>query len=231
MKYPPLIELQKKYPNLRKATLEIRYWSLESVKDGLQYFCDLNGRHPTALEIDAFDFLPSSRSMQRSFGGLVNLRKKLGLVDTHFGKEKHRSQISLRVGPRGRQMEIEIEKVLTDKFGEVFVHSEKFFNNTKSRLDFYIYCPNGNFGVDIFFPDNMATLKRNINIKERKYQNITFELYLVVANDLIEQSQLDQYVHTKKHILPAMTKIMTREEFIKAISIKSLYTNPSTKNL
>ncbi|MES2971937.1 MAG: hypothetical protein V4702_06475 [Patescibacteria group bacterium] len=45
-------------------------WTIEEIKAGFEAFVKDYGRYPTALEIDAYEFLPSSRSLQRSYGGL-----------------------------------------------------------------------------------------------------------------------------------------------------------------
>ncbi|MDD4819113.1 MAG: hypothetical protein PHH27_02975, partial [Candidatus Colwellbacteria bacterium] len=118
-------------------------YSIEEIKEGFERFKVINGRLPIAPEIDKIDYLPSSRQIQRRFGGLENLRKTLGYTDTNFGKGLFRSEITNRVNKRGRESEKTLEKILKDKFGEVFVHTEKIFDDSKNRVDFYIYCPDG----------------------------------------------------------------------------------------
>ena len=147
-------------------------WTIEKVKEGFNRFYTEHGRLPTSPEIDKIDYLPSSRQIQRKFGGLENLRAQLGYADTHFGKGKYRSAIATRVNSRGRIAEIELENVLRKKFGEVFVHTEKIFDDSKNRVDFFIYSPDGNFGIDIFYTDTMLDLQKNINIKIDKYLNL-----------------------------------------------------------
>ncbi|MEX2054734.1 MAG: hypothetical protein WD972_00995 [Candidatus Andersenbacteria bacterium] len=221
----PLIDLQGTYPNLRKAISGVRHWKLESIREGLQYFYDTHGRYPTAHEIDAFEFLPSSRSIQRTFGGLEKLRTVLGLKDTHFGKNEFRSQIAEKVGKRGREVELALEKVLREKFGEVFVHTEKIFDDTKCRVDFYVYSPSGNFGADVFYTESKYTLRVNINMKEPKYKNFTDDLYLVVANETFIQSELDQYMRLKRNPLPKNITIVTLLTFLQFIETKSIYSH------
>ena len=70
-----------KYPNLKKqlkqgdSTKGIDIWTKENILNGLRKFFDDTGRYPTATEIDQNEYLPSSRQIQRAFGGLRNLRK------------------------------------------------------------------------------------------------------------------------------------------------------------
>jgi len=74
-------------------------------------------------------------------------------------------KIATRSNIKGRDTELALEKILREKFGEVFVHTERIFDNSKNRVDFYIYSPSGNIGVDIFYTETMDDLFKNINIK------------------------------------------------------------------
>lgn len=219
---------KEKYPNLRRAVARGRgvgEWSFDNLKDGFQYFFDLYARYPTAMEVDSFSFLPSARSIQRSFGGLEALRSKLGLSDIHFGKGKFRSKIAFRVNKRGRQSEIELESALRSQFGEMFVHTERFINkDTKCRVDFFVFSPDGNFAVDVFYPDTFFTFMRNINSKEKKYKFAGgVDLYLVVANPNIEQTEIERYKLAKKNQLAANIQIVGLGVFFDAIRSKRKY--------
>ena len=110
-------------------------WSIQKIKEGFEKFERDNGRLPTAPEIDKLDYLPSSRQIQRKFGGLEKLRQVLGYKDTNFGRGAFRSEIANRVNRRGRDVEIQLEKILSNKFNEVFVHTEKItLSSTISKL-------------------------------------------------------------------------------------------------
>src|SRR3989344_1797231 len=140
-------------------------WTAEKIKAGFDRFQREHGRLPTAVEIDALPYLPSSRWIQLSFGGLEKLRSLLGYEHAHFGKGTFRSDIAHRVNTRGRREELALESVLKDSFGEMLVHTEKIFGMGKNRVDFYVYSPDGNFGIDIFYPETVKTMQSNVNIK------------------------------------------------------------------
>lgn len=219
------IELLKKYPNLRKMGKAgfIKNWTFDNLRDGFMYFFELNGHYPSAYEIDRFPYLPTSRSIQRSFGGLESLRTQLG-YDSHLGKGKYRSVISSRVNQRGREVELELQRVLNDHFGKMFVHAEHYSNDkNKSRLDFFIYSPDGNFGVDVFYPDTFYTFVANINIKEKKYRFSKEKIYLVVSNTSIEQAEIDRFVRDKKNPLMANIFILTMAKFLNIARLQSKY--------
>ena len=224
--------VSQKYPNLRRSTtikVDIPLWTLDNIRDGLEYFRELKGRYPTALEIDIFEYLPSSRQIQRKFGGLQRLRESLGHPDIHLGTGKYRSLISHKIGKRGRNAEIDLEKLLIEKFGEIFVHTEKLFDidkNRKLRVDFYIYCPEGNFGIDVFTTDNFHNLESNVNAKIGKYINFPNELFLVIAGEEITQQALDLYVSRKTKSMPLLVKLITLATLKEILVTRRSYPDP-----
>lgn len=201
-------------------------WTTEKIKQGFEDFMLKNGRLPRAHEIDTLENLPSSRLIQRKFGGLESLRKELGFEDSHFGKGKFRSIIANDVNGRGRKSELDLEDYLVEHFGEVFVHSEKMLEDSKVRVDFYVYNPDDNFAVDIFYADTMRTLQSNVNIKVKKYTRHTTKIYLVSANTSITQDNLDRYSSSKIIPLPSTVILISLENFIKYIEKVNSYPNP-----
>lgn len=202
------------------------YWTVEKIKEGFARFQKEHGRLPIAPEIDQLDYLPSSRQIQRKFGGLEKLRSLLGYESTHFGKGAFRSEIATRTNIRGRNAELALEKILREKFGEVFVHTERIFDDSKNRVDFYIYSPDGNFGIDIFHTETIRDLQKNINIKLDKYMKFPLQLFLVVANDHFSQNELDKYSGNKRKILPPNILILSLEELLRVVNAKSVYASP-----
>ncbi len=63
-------------------------WTVNKIRDGFEKFYELHSRYPTAHDIDDFHLLPSSRQIQRKFGGLTNLRKVIGLEIVNYGRGK-----------------------------------------------------------------------------------------------------------------------------------------------
>ena len=201
-------------------------WTIEKIKNGFERFQQENGRLPICPEIDNLNYLPSSRQIQRKFGGLEKLRTVMGYSDVNFGKGEHRKKISLRTGKKGREEELKLEKVLREKFHEVFVHTERMFNDSKTRVDFYVYSPDGIFGIDIFYTETMKDLQKNVNIKIDKYHDSPYDLYFVVANPMFNQDELDIYVRDKKKALSAKTHILTLASLYLFIQDKDAYPNP-----
>lgn len=194
-------------------------WSLENIQDGFNNFKNEHGRLPTSLEIDKIKDLPSSRQIQRAFGGLPNLRKTLGYTDTHFGAGKYRSEIGIQSNVRGRAGEKIIKDILIKKFHEPFVHIEKpVGESSKNRLDFYVYSPDGNFGVDVFTTSTQHDLSTNINIKILRYKEFRERLYLVVVSESINIENIESCLLGRQKLLPDNIKLFLLQDFIKEIN-------------
>ena len=204
-----------------------KVWTPEKIKEGFDIFIDAQGRLPKASEIDNLEYLPSSRYIQKRFGGLEFLRKELGYTDTHFGKGNFRSKIATESGTRSRQLELDLKLQLQTYFGKTHVHREKIFFGRR-RVDFYIDTPNSNFGIDIFYAETMRTLQSSVNIKMKKYQYFIEPLYLTVANPAIKQRDLDSYIQNKKNPLPKnieLISITTLHKKLKNIMLTIIESN------
>ena len=189
----------------------------------MRYFFDQNQRYPSAREIDHFEYLPASRTIQRRFGGLEKLRTELGLPIPHYGKGESRSKSAVYTNKRGREWENRLYEMLREKFGEPFVHLERPFAGSKKRVDFYVFSPSGNFGADVFYPNDLYTMGSNLNLKIRLYRDFHEENYLVVANPNLAQQDIDAVVRNKIKLIPNKCSVVTVETFISRISPKTRY--------
>jgi hypothetical protein len=199
-------------------------WTTQTIRAGLEKFYNDFKHYPTSLEIDKCEYLPSSRQIQRRYGGLDELRKILGYSETHFGTGDHRSQIGKQINELSKNTENALYKILTDKFGEVFVHVEKpYSNSSKQRLDFYIYTPSGNFAVDVFYPKHLHSMVGVINIKQQSYIDYKGKLILVVANPQISQGEIDRLIKEKTKPISGNINVKTIIQFQEFIQNQSTY--------
>jgi len=100
------------------------------------------------------------------------------------------------------------------------------FDASKNRVDFYIFSPDGDFGIDVFYTETMKYLQSNINIKMSKYRNFPLQLFLVAANLDFKQEDLDKYVASKIKPLSPTTKLVTLETLMTILRGKEVYPNP-----
>jgi len=191
-----------------------KLWTQEHIKKGFEKFITANGHLPTASEVDTFEHLPSSRYIQKRFGGLEKLRFELGYTDVHLGKGEFRRSIATEAGERSKMIIEDLQTRLYAQFGADNVDAEKTFLG-KYRVNFYIHTPKGNFAIDIFYADTMRTLQSSVNIKMKKYINFPDPLYLVVANELLTQRELNAYTQRKKNPFPSCVKLLALKTFTK----------------
>lgn len=199
-------------------------WSKEELLAGLHYFYELNGSFPTAHEIDTFKYLPSSRSIQRSYGGLVKLRSELLPSEiANYTKGSYRSQTAKRTYANGRAYERAFFEYLTSKFKEIAVHEHKLIRPGDVSCDFFIYMDdNTGVAIDIFYADSIVNLINVVNIKIKRYRLIQPRTYLVcVGNESITQVAIAAKTSNRQAPLPDHVFLVS-EEYFKDVVIPQL---------
>jgi hypothetical protein len=208
-------------------------WTLEKIKEGLEKFHNLYNRYPTAYDVDDFEFLPSSRQIQRRFGGLVNLRKILNLAVKNYTKGKSRSLTVTKINIRGKKYENVVFKLLLSRIGEKFIHVEKPIDyeneyNSKNRFDFYVYAKPNNFAIDVFGASSDRGLINIFNIKEKKYRKVVMEnnegLYFIYfSENNINAERIRNWINGRHNKLLPNWKIISLNEFKKELSNYTSY--------
>jgi len=202
-------------------------WSLLELKAGLKNFYKECGHYPAATEFDAYQYLPSSRTIERSFGGLVELRKKLGLGENHdFRTGEHSANRARTINTRAHATERVVYDYLVDRFGKEFVHREYFFTDDhRTRADFFIYDSGKGFCVDVFYSASPRNLSGCLNIKLTKYTGLgAFLEYPVIflqMNESISQTRLDVLLKAKKRSLPPGQYLMEWNTFKEFCSLRN----------
>lgn len=206
---------------------EIR-WTLDIIKEGINTFFKDYGRYPTARDFDTAPYLPSARQVQRMYGGLPSLREVIGITELDYTKGDLRRKIGLKGHFDGLSAEESLEVVLMRHFGEPYVHTQKRYGvHHKNRYDFFVYCHNECFAVDIFSTGRTDYIATNIRHKITKYKEVgPFVVYFVVAGDYIDD---DISAATKRlPVLKSLPHIRVRTEasFIKEVTGKQPLTTP-----
>lgn len=188
-------------------------WSEQKIKEGFERFFTEHGHYPTAHEIDSYSYLPSSRQIQRKFGGLPHLRQKLGLPISDFTTGEIRSSKARFIGKRGLDHEQIIKKFLIGKFGEICVHEQQPTNDYASRFDFVVYAKDQKFGIDVFFPESIRNVVGCVNHKEKIYGKTEFDVIFVQANNSISQENIELLIKRRKKPLPNNIRIFNTDVF------------------
>ncbi len=181
-------------------------WKLEELRAGLENFYVKHGHYPTAPEIDAHPYLPSARTIERRFGGVIGLRKVLKLdTQSDMREGVHSSKRASMINARAHRVEKEVYTYLEKLFGRQFVHREYFFlDDKRTRADFFVYDSSNGFCVDVFYPSDRRNLIGCLNSKLAKYKGPQMNQYPVIflqMNKEIDQSVLDAIIKNKKNKL------------------------------
>lgn len=194
-------------------------WKIEEVTAGLKKFFDENQRYPTSTEIDKYGYLPSSKSIQRSFGGLVVIRKRLDLENNYdFRKGKYSSERALHINKRNNLLEKKVYEFLVKHYDKPFVHREYLFmDDRRTRADFFVFDSKNGFCVDIFYPSDKRNLIGCLNNKLSKYKQTYMRQYPVIfleMNSDINQDVLDNIIKNKKKKLIEGQYLMDWDTFM-----------------
>lgn len=189
-------------------------WSKEDVIDGIKKFLKENKRFPKAMEFKTCLYLPTVRSIQRTFGGLIRLKKELGITENYHSGE-YRSAIAKKINLRGQNDERKLGAELENIFGEVCVHYQGLAGSRKERFDFVVFHTKGKFGVDTFFPSDVINLGIIVGNKQKKYSLFPGLIYFVVMNEEITDDQIHKILQNKDNQLRENISVLTFGDFIK----------------
>lgn len=194
-------------------------WTLDNIQAGFEKFFDNFGHYPSATEIDAYEYLPTARSMQRSFGGLQSVRQKLVLRHDapNHNSGATRSLIASKTMISSHNYESDFYDLLTTKIPELYVHEHKVLRKEghKTDTDFFIYYPNSNNGfvVDIFYAQDVRSLMKQVRIKVPKYMPFPYETYFVCVNDDIDQFYINIKLQNVKTPIPTGITVCSKSNF------------------
>ncbi len=191
-------------------------WTYEEIKEGFEEFFKEFNRYPTALEIDAYEYLPSSRSLQRTFGGLVQVRKKLFPDQIHdYTTGEHRSKVASNNFKRAQDYEEAFYDRLAQNFKPLAVHEHKVMRPGRIACDFFLYT-NDIEGVciDLFYAKDAFSLAGVINNKIRRYSVLRCPIIFILLHDgSLSSSILNAQLKNKKLQIPDNITIMNSDTF------------------
>ena len=195
-------------------------WTIDKIKQGFEKFYSEKGRYPTSAEIDEYPDLPSSRQIERRYGGVPQLRKELGLEGPHdFTKGQYSSDRARTIGLRSIKLEHSVNEYLVSIFGKPFVHREYLFtDDRRTRTDFFVYCANGNFCTDVFYPKDKRNLSGCLNSKLGTYGGpyaCKYPVVFLMMNENISEEVIQNVLKNKTNKLHGNHSVMTFTQFKK----------------
>jgi len=194
-------------------------WSEDELLGGFIKFKQEFGHFPSSSEIDSYNFLPSARSIQRSHGGLVFLKKRLlpEYLDEHdLTKGSIRSNKAREADKRAKKYEEEFYEFLCKNFSSIAVHEQKRIRPGDVSCDFYIYNDDSDGTViDLFYAQDIKTMANVVNLKLKRYGVLSNKiiLFVLVGNANIIQSEIENIIANKNIPLPENIKVMNEQHF------------------
>lgn len=205
-------------------------WTDTELLSGLKYFYEQYGHFPTAGEVDTFPYLPSARSIQRTHGGLVGLRKRLLPNEHHdFTRGSYRSDKAREGDKRARAYEEEFHTLLTAHFEEISIHEHRIIRPGNVASDFFIYLNEKNgIVIDLFYAQDLKTLGKIVTIKLKRYATLPYETYFIlVGNPSLSNQSIQNLMANRTNPLPSHISVITENSFktsyISSLSNRSKY--------
>lgn len=182
---------------------------------GFDLFYSEHGKYPTATEVDSCAYLPSSRQIQRNFGGMVFLRQQFGLQHEDFTKGQYGSKRARTIYKRSQTIKKEIYDFLVERFGKQSVHQDYLFTDDgRSRADFFVARQPNPFLLKVFYPKDRRSLIGCLNrriIPPKDKTGIPF-IFLMMNHELTEDV-LAGLLSNKKQKMPPGQFVFTFKRF------------------
>jgi len=147
-------------------------------KKAVLHFLATYHREPTYLDFNENKKLPHSRTIQRTYGGLISFRKLLGLKITDYTKGEARSKLSKNLSQTNKKEELEFYKIMVKKYGRENVLKQPYlFSESAHRADIGLYKDDYFYLIDIFNPKTVDSFKGCVRVKNNKLKDKTVDMY------------------------------------------------------
>lgn len=191
------------------------------LKECFEKFFKENNHYPTIQEIARCDYFPTTRKIQRRYGGVKVFRAKYNLGQIDFTKGEYRSRIVKDFNVKGHIEENKIFDLLVQRYGREKVHREYLItDDRRHRADFYVFAKK-HFVVECFYPKDFHSFSGCLFMKIKKYTQAEYKVPVILLqlNDLIPPERIKSFVTNRKNPLPKPMVMMCRPEFIEFISV------------
>lgn len=188
--------------------------SIINLKEGINRFIKENNREPRSFDFDDTEYLPSSKTIQRKFGGLKKMREKFGLNTINFTSGPIRSKTARASKTHAQKYEKELYGLLFKKYHDIngiqkTVERELEYNTYSGlvldkkeiRSDSAIVdrIKKHIIFIDFFYANDIRSLYSCVGSKRRKIARdfvkpevYTYESYFVCVNPSITQEDINK---------------------------------------
>lgn len=196
-------------------------WDLEGIRKAIEKFRTEFGKNPTTRDFDRCIYLPSSKQMQRRFGGIEKMRAGLNLEGPlNYTKGEYRSQRAKKIKQDSYKIEAELYDYLINIYSEIHVHEQKRLRPGNVASDFFVYLNhNTGYAIDVFQAEDLFALRAVANIKVKRYEGLKdFNIYFVAVGNY-SQNEVNRMMENKKNLWPGNIMVLTLENFKENIAL------------
>lgn len=157
-----------------------------------------------------------------ALAGLPALRTSLNLEGSpDFTKGVLRSEMAASTFSRSYQYEEEFYNFLISQVAEEYIHEQKRIRPGNINCDFFLYNTHDkskSIVIDVFFADSLYNLAGVVNIKTRRYKDITFKTFFVSIGEHLAEGEISALMLNKKIKLPHNIRVCSETWFKQNIS-------------
>lgn len=189
---------------------------LKVIKEEFENFYKQTGRYPTTQDIDQSKTIPSSRTLQRRFGGATKVRELLNIPIIDYRKGSTRSKKAKYCLERGLTTEGKVLDILLTRFPLQTIHQQARYGDN-NRSDFLVYNKTQDFYIDVFYTENILNFNNILNIKFLKYESIKDKpVYFIVEG--LKDEEIQEKMKNKKRYIRENFIFITLDNFKKEIN-------------
>jgi hypothetical protein len=192
---------------------DIDFPNFGSLKQRVEHFIKLEGREPTYRDFDSTGYLPSSRTIQRNWGGLKKVRADLGMKETDYTAGSVRTTTAKAIGERCAAY----EKKIINKLFDLHHDSDKFTKTVVRHFAYQQWVPDEKYYaniacdvgitnretdhvtlIDFFYPKDWDSFGGCVRSKKAKLKKHPISLYdcthdvvFVCVNPEMDQDTID----------------------------------------
>lgn len=132
-----------------------------------------------------------------------------------YNSDRHQKALSVRKAKAASKLsESYISSLLKNYFGEMFVHKQKSLHaSSKSKLDYYVYSPSGNFGVKLINPAKLEDITSEATLMHNNYKSSQEQIYIVVTNPAFSEADISFACNDTQTATHAHVSVVSIENF------------------
>jgi len=173
-----------------------RIWTIAKVKSGIELFKKEYGRYPVSHDFDVVTYLPSARHVQRIFGGLVELRKKIKTKSPdNFSIGLQSTHRALKIINKRNASHKAVQKELQNNLINTNIGCNIPICTGRSCINFRLSNEAQNCAVEAVYAKDDRVLIGCIDSRLKKYAGVKIEIkniFIVATNKKLNKNNFNR---------------------------------------